>query len=73
MLVLTRLTGEEIVIGDEIVVRVCEVRGDKVRLGITAPNGVPVHRKEVWLKIQEQANADRHEADHETPDPDLQV
>ncbi len=69
MLVLTRAVGERIRIGDGIVVEVCEVRGDKVRLGITADPTVPVHREEVWLKIKEQANnADRNEANDPTPD-----
>ena len=68
MLVLTRAAGEKIVIGDGIVVEVCEIRYDKVRIGITADPTVPVHREEVWLKIQEQANADRNEANDPAPD-----
>ena len=47
MLVLSRKIGESIVIGSEIVVEVVERRGDKVRLGITAPDKVPVDRAEV--------------------------
>ncbi|MCI0333474.1 MAG: carbon storage regulator [Planctomycetes bacterium] len=47
MLVLTRRLGEEIVIGNNIRVRVLMVRGDKVRLGISAPASVPVDRSEV--------------------------
>ena len=47
MLVLTRRTGEEIVIGDVIRVTVVEVRGNKVRLGVTAPASVRVDRHEV--------------------------
>ena len=47
MLVLSRKLGEKIVIGDNIVITVVEVRGDKVRLGIEAPSEVPVHRQEV--------------------------
>lgn len=47
MLVLTRRTGEEIVIGDVIRVTVVEVQGNKVRLGVTAPASVRVDRQEV--------------------------
>ncbi len=54
MLVLTRKKNEEIVIGESIRIMVVEIRGDKVRLGITAPSHVPVHRDEIWRAIQEQ-------------------
>jgi carbon storage regulator len=47
MLVLSRKRDERIVIGENIVITVVEVRGDKVRLGIDAPSEVPVHRQEV--------------------------
>ncbi len=53
MLVLSRKKNESIVINDQIVVTVIEVRGDKVRLGIEAPKEVPVHRREVYDKIKE--------------------
>ena len=53
MLVLSRKKNESIVINDQIVVTVIEVRGDKVRLGIEAPKEVPVHRREVYVKIKE--------------------
>lgn len=53
MLVLSRSQDEEIVIGDEaVVITVVEVRGGKVRLGITAPKDVTVHRREVYDAIQ---------------------
>jgi carbon storage regulator len=48
MLVLRRNTGEEIVIGDDIRISVVEVRGDRARLGITAPESVRVDRAEVY-------------------------
>lgn len=54
MLVLTRKKDESIVIGDDIVITIVDVRGDKVRLGISAPNTVPVHRMEVWQAIQRE-------------------
>lgn len=50
---MSRKEGEEIVIGDNIRVMIVEIRGDKVRLGVTAPADMPVHRKDVWQKIQE--------------------
>ncbi len=52
MLVLTRAPDEEIRIGDEIVIRVLEVKGERVRIGISAPAEVPVHRQEVYLEIE---------------------
>lgn len=51
MLVLSRKRDESIVIGDDIVLTVVEIRGDKVRLGIEAPKEIPVHRLSVHLKI----------------------
>ena len=52
MLVLSRKRNESVVINDQIVVTVIEVRGDKVRLGIQAPRDVPIHRSEVMAAIQ---------------------
>lgn len=54
MLVLSRKKNESIVICDNIVVTVIEIRGDKVRLGIEAPKDVTVHRREVYDAIQNQ-------------------
>jgi carbon storage regulator len=54
MLILSRKVGERIVIGDGIVLAVVEVQGDRVKLGILAPRDVPVHREEVYTKIQKQ-------------------
>ena len=51
MLVLSRKKNESIVINNDIVVTVVEIRGDKVRLGIVAPKDVPVHREEVYEAI----------------------
>ncbi len=53
MLVLERKLGESIFIGDDIIVTVTNIRGDKVRIGIDAPREVPVHRGEVYERIQE--------------------
>ena len=51
MLVLSRKKSESIVINDNVVITIVEVRGDKVRLGIQAPREIPVHRKEVMDSI----------------------
>lgn len=60
MLVLSRQRDETIMIGDEIEITIVDIRGDKVRLGITAPRSVQVHRKEVYESIQrENAEAAR--------------
>jgi carbon storage regulator len=52
MLVLSRKKDETIVIGDNIIVTVVEIRGDKVRLGFDAPRDVTIHRREIYEKIQ---------------------
>jgi len=54
MLVLSRQRDESIMIGDNIVVTIVDIRGDKVRLGINAPSEVPVHRQEVYEAIQRE-------------------
>ena len=54
MLVLSRQKEESIMIGDDVEITIVDVRGDKVRLGINAPRSVSVHRKEIYLKIQEE-------------------
>ncbi len=57
MLVLSRQRDETIMIGDDIEVTVVDIRGDKVRLGITAPREVSVHRKEVYDAIKRENRA----------------
>ena len=52
MLVLSRLRGEQIVIGESVTVTVLEIRGDKVRLGFSGPSDVPIHRQEVYDRLQ---------------------
>lgn len=53
MLVLTRKSGEAIRIGDDIKVVVLEFKENQIKLGIEAPHELPVHREEIYLKIQE--------------------
>lgn len=57
MLVLSRHRDESIMIGDNIVITIVDIRGDKVRLGIQAPTNVPVHREEVYEAIKREATA----------------
>lgn len=54
MLVLSRQRDESIIIGDNIVVTIVDIRGDKVRLGINAPTEIPVHRQEVYEAIRRE-------------------
>jgi carbon storage regulator len=71
MLVLSRQRDESIIIGDNIVVTIVDVRGDKVRLGIDAPREVSVHRREVYEAIQrenEQAAKIRPDDARRVPD-----
>jgi carbon storage regulator len=54
MLVLSRQRDESIMIGDDVEIIIVDVRGDKVRLGITAPKSIPVHRREIYDAIQRE-------------------
>ncbi len=54
MLVLTRKVGESIAIGDQIKIRVVEVKGNSIRIGIDAPADFRIYREEIYLKVQEQ-------------------
>ncbi len=54
MLVLSRKINQSIMIGDEIEIKVLEIRGDQVRLGIEAPKRIPVHRKEIYEAIMKE-------------------
>ncbi|MFO1092316.1 MAG: carbon storage regulator CsrA [Planctomycetaceae bacterium] len=54
MLVLSRHRDESIIINDNIVVTIVDIRGDKVRLGIQAPANIPVHRQEIYDAIQRE-------------------
>lgn len=57
MLVLTRRPGERLRIGSDIELVILEVRGREVRVGITAPASVPIHREEIYLKLQDANRA----------------
>lgn len=57
MLALTRRKGEALMINNNVEITVLEVRGDQVKIGISAPKDVPIYRKEVYLQIQEENKA----------------
>lgn len=63
MLVLSRQRDESIIIGDNIVLTIVDIRGDKVRLGIQAPKDIPVHRQEVYDAIQKEKNLESQSND----------
>ena len=54
MLILSRNIGESIVIGDDVVVRVLQVKDNQVRIGVDAPKDIPVHREEIYDRIQNE-------------------
>ncbi len=54
MLVLTRKKDQSIVINDNIEITILDIQGDQVRVGISAPRSISIHRKEVYLEIQEE-------------------
>jgi carbon storage regulator len=68
MLVLTRKSNQSIMIGDEIEVSVLSVMGEKVRIGIQAPQRVPVFRKEIYLEIHREAGTAAPSKDRPAPE-----
>ena len=61
MLILTRRTGETIMIGNEVTLTVLGVKGNQVRVGINAPKSVPVHREEIYERIKRELQGDIQE------------
>lgn len=65
MLALTRKKGEALVLNNNIEVTILEIRGDQVKIGVSAPKEIPIYRKEVYLQIQkeneESSNAENME------------
>ena len=57
MLILTRRVGESVVIGDDIGVTILGVKGNQVRIGVTAPKDVTVHRQEIYERIKSDQEA----------------
>ena len=54
MLVLTRKCGQSIVVGDNVEVKVLELHGNQVKLGVEAPQEISIHRKEIYIAIQQE-------------------
>ena len=69
MLVLSRQRDESIMIGDNVEIIIVDVRGDKVRLGITAPKEIPVHRREIYDAIQREKGQKKEPQTEQTENP----
>lgn len=69
MLVLSRQRDESIMIGDDVEVIIVDVRGDKVRLGITAPKEIPVHRREIYDAIQREKSQKKEPQEQQEKEP----
>lgn len=66
MLALSRKKDEAIVINDDIEIKVIEIKGDQVKIGISAPKSVPIYRKEVYVQIQKANKAAANSVDADT-------
>ena len=66
MLALSRKKDEAIVINDDIEIKAIEIKGDQVKIGISAPKSVPIYRKEVYVQIQEANKAAANSVDADT-------
>jgi len=69
MLVLSRQRDESIMIGDDVEIIIVDVRGDKVRLGITAPKEIPVHRREIYDAIQREKRQKKEPQEQQEKEP----
>ncbi|HUO72905.1 MAG TPA: carbon storage regulator [Solirubrobacteraceae bacterium] len=68
MLRITRRAGERIILGENMIIEVMEIRGQTVRLGIDAPRSVPVYREEIWLEVKRENEAAARAAGATLPD-----
>ena len=67
MLVLSRKKDESLIIGEEIIVTVVDIRGDKVRIGVECSKDIPIHRKEVWEAIERERRIEKRKSERENP------
>lgn len=70
MLILTRRVGETLVIGDDVTITVLGVRGNQVRVGVSAPKDVAVHREEIYQRIQDE-KTDENSVENNKKDDDV--
>ena len=61
MLVFTRNAGEKFMIGDDVVITIISIKGSQVRVGITAPDHIEVHREEIYKRIHQEKTTDSEE------------
>jgi carbon storage regulator len=57
MLRITRRVGERIILGENVVIEVTEIKGQSVRIGIEAPRSLPIYREEIWLEVKRENEA----------------
>jgi carbon storage regulator len=67
MLRISRRAGERIILGDDVVIEVMEVRGQTVRIGIDAPRSLPIYREEIWLEVKRENQAAAEASNIELP------
>lgn len=65
MLILSRRSSESLIIGDDVTVTILGIKGNQVRLGINAPIEIPVHREEIYQRIQQEKKGIAVESDDE--------
>jgi carbon storage regulator len=68
MLRITRRAGERVMLGDDVIVEIMEIRGQTVRLGIDAPRSLPIYREEIWLEVKRENEEAARAAGKTLPD-----